>query len=93
MSKLIVTDELWSLVEPILPQHEPSPKGGHPPVSDRVCLTGILFVLRTGIRWNDLPVEMGCGSGSTSSRPGSGNSATSCCWPSCVGQRRSTSAG
>ncbi len=60
MSKLIVTDELWSLIQPILPTHEPSPKGGHPAVPDRVCLTGILFVLKTGIPWEDFPQEMGC---------------------------------
>jgi transposase len=60
MSKLLVTDELWSRVEPLLPKHEPSPKGGHPPVDDRVCLTGILFVLKTGIPWEDFPQEMGC---------------------------------
>ena len=33
------------------------------PISDRAALTGILFVLRSGIRWSELPVEMGCGSG------------------------------
>lgn len=60
MSKLLVTDELWELVEPILPKHHPSSKGGHPPVDDRVCLGGILFVLRTGIPWEDFPQEMGC---------------------------------
>ena len=60
MSKLLVTDELWALVSPLFPKHEPSPKGGHPRVSDRVCLTGILFVLRTGIGWEDFPQEMGC---------------------------------
>ena len=60
MAKPIVTDELWSLVEPLLPKHPPSPKGGHPRVPDRVCLTGILFVLRTGIGWEDFPQEMGC---------------------------------
>jgi transposase len=60
MSKLLVTDELWSLVEPILPKHEPSPKGGKPRVPDRVCLTGILFVLKTGLPWEDFPQEMGC---------------------------------
>lgn len=60
MSKLLVTDELWALVEPVLPAHEPSPKGGHPRTSDRVCLTGIIFVLRTGIGWEDFPHEMGC---------------------------------
>jgi transposase len=60
MSKLLVTDDLWALVEPLLPKHEPSPKGGHPRVPDRVCLTGILFVLKTGLPWEDFPHEMGC---------------------------------
>ena len=65
MAKPLVPDELWELVEPLLPRHEPSPKGGHPRVDDRVCLTGILFVLKTGIAWEDLPCELGCGSGMT----------------------------
>jgi transposase len=60
MAKLLVTDKLWALVEPLLPKHTPSPKGGQPPVSDRVCLTGILFVLKTGLPWEDFPREMGC---------------------------------
>jgi transposase len=60
MPKLLVPDELWELVEPLLPKRTPSPKGGHPPVDDRVCLTGILFVLKTGIGWEDFPQEMGC---------------------------------
>jgi transposase len=60
MATLLVTDELWELVEPILPRHEPSPKGGKPRTPDRVCLTGILFVLKTGIQWEDFPHEMGC---------------------------------
>jgi len=60
MSKPLVTDELWGIVEPLLPKHDPSPKGGRPRVSDRVCFTGILFVLKTGIPWEDFPCEMGC---------------------------------
>src|SRR5215212_8906561 len=60
MPKLLVPDELWELVEPLLPKRIPSPKGGHPPVDDRVCLTGILFVLKTGIPWELFPREMGC---------------------------------
>jgi transposase len=60
MSKLLVTDDLWELVEPLLPVHVPSPNGGRPRVSDRICLTGILFVLKTGIPWEDFPCEMGC---------------------------------
>jgi transposase len=60
MGKLLVPDELWELVEPILPKHPPSPKGGKPRTPDRVCLSGILFVLKTGIPWEDFPQEMGC---------------------------------
>lgn len=60
MAKLLVDDDLWALVEPLLPAFTPSPKGGQPPVDNRVCLTGILFVLKTGIPWEDFPHEMGC---------------------------------
>lgn len=60
MGKLLVPDELWRLVEPVLPEHPPSPRGGKPRTPDRVCLTGILFVLKTGIPWEDFPQEMGC---------------------------------
>src|ERR1700710_3090507 len=63
MSKLLVPDDLWAVVEPLLPPARPRPKGGRPPVSDRAALTGILFVLRTGLPWEYLPAEMGCGSG------------------------------
>jgi transposase len=65
MKRPLVTDELWSIVEPLLPAQQPKPKGGRPRVSDRAALTGILFVLRSGIAWEMLPLEMGCGSGVT----------------------------
>jgi transposase len=65
MAKPIVSDELWGLVEPLLPEEPPKPKGGRPRISDRACLTGILFVLITGLPWEYLPQEMGCGSGMT----------------------------
>jgi transposase len=60
MGKLLVPDELWALVEPILPKHPYVPGVGKPRVPDRICLTGILFVLKTGIPWEDFPQEMGC---------------------------------
>ena len=60
MAQLLVPDALWEVVEPLLPKHEPNPKGGHPRVPDRVCLTGILFVLKTGLPWEEFPREMGC---------------------------------
>ena len=65
MPKPLVTDELWIVVEPLLPKQPPKPKGGRPRVNDRAALTGILFVLKSGIPWEMLPQEMGCGSGMT----------------------------
>jgi transposase len=65
MAKALLTDELWELIKPILPKRPARPKGGRPPVPDRQALTGILFVLRTGIPWEYLPQEMSCGSGMT----------------------------
>src|SRR6516165_3878877 len=65
MSKPLVSDALWALVAPLLPAERPKPKGGRPRISDRAALTGILFVLKSGIPWEMLPQEMGCGSGMT----------------------------
>lgn len=65
MAKPLLTDELWELIEPLLPPEPSKPKGGRPKIPDRQALTGILFVLKTGIGWEDLPQEMGCGSGMT----------------------------
>lgn len=65
MAKLLVTDELWELISPLIPKHVCSPKGGHPRVDDRVCLAGILFVLKTGIGWEDFPHRAGTTSGMT----------------------------
>ena len=65
MAEPLVSDELWAVIEPLIPTHEPSPKGGRPRVEDRKALTGILFVLKSGIPWEMLPQEMGCGSGMT----------------------------
>jgi transposase len=65
MSRLLVEDRLWELVEPLLPP--PKPRRfrypGRKALDNRAALTGILFILKTGLPWNDLPREMGCGSG------------------------------
>ena len=60
MSKPLVSDELWAVVTPLLPQEPPKPKGGRPRISDRAALTGILVVLKSGIGWELLPQELGC---------------------------------
>jgi transposase len=57
MAAPLVSDDRWALVEPLLPPHPPRPKGGRPPVPDRACVTGIVFVLKTGIQWEDLPQD------------------------------------
>ena len=58
-------DELWEAIEPLLPDEPPKPKGGRPRIDGRAALAGIVFVLKSGIPWEMLPKEMGCGSGST----------------------------
>jgi transposase len=65
MAKPLLPEALWARVHPLLPPPRARPRGGRPPVDDRAALTGILFVLRTGIGWEYLPQEMGCGSGMT----------------------------
>ena len=62
MAKVLVDDALWELIEPHLPRRKPQ-RTGRPRVPDRAALTGIIFVLQTGIPWEYLPREMGCGSG------------------------------
>src|SRR3954464_1410988 len=62
----IVSDELWELVEPLLPVKERRFRyPGRKRLPDRQALQGILFVLHTGISWPHLPLELGFGSGVT----------------------------
>ncbi len=66
MAKPLVSDELWARVQPLLPVVERRYRyPGRKRIADRAALTGILFVLKTGIPWEHLPQEMGCGSGMT----------------------------
>jgi transposase len=65
MAKQLVDDKLWGILAPLIPPAPPRPKGGRPRIPDRAALSGILFVLKTGIQWEWLPQEMGCGSGMT----------------------------
>jgi transposase len=65
MAKKHVTEKLWEAIAPLLPEPKPSPKGGRPPIPNRACLEGIIFVLKTGMSWQMLPTRLGYGSGST----------------------------
>jgi transposase len=68
MAKKRVSESLWKAIAPLLPEPKPSPKGGRPPVPDRACLEGIIFVLKSGMPWQMLPSRLGYGSGSTCGR-------------------------
>lgn len=66
MAKPLVSDGLWERIEPLLPAVQRRYRyPGRKRVPDRAALTGVLFVLKTGIPWEHLPQEMGCGSGMT----------------------------
>lgn len=67
MAKPLLDDELWEIIEPLLPKPKRRRRRypGRKPLDNRKVLTGILFVLQTGIPWEYLPREMGCGSGMT----------------------------
>jgi len=61
----LISDELWEIMKPLLPPLKP--RGykypGRKPMDPRRALTGILCVLRSGIPWEMLPQELGCGTG------------------------------
>jgi len=63
MARPLLPDDLWDEIAPLLPPPRPRPKGGRRPIENRAALTGILFVLRSGLPGEMLPAEMGCGSG------------------------------
>ena len=66
-SRRLVSDQLWELLEPLIPPPPRAKNGrtGRPRVDDRAALNGILFVAENGIAWKKLPVELGFGSGIT----------------------------
>jgi transposase len=65
MAKPVINDELWGKIEPLLPPPKPrrSRFPGRKPLDNRKILTGIVFVLKMGIPWEELPKELGSGSG------------------------------
>jgi transposase len=65
MKRSVVSQKLWKSLQPLLPTSPLSRRGGRPRLDDKAALNGILFVLTTGIPWEDLPQELGFGSGMT----------------------------
>ena len=67
MARRPVSKALWLQLQPLIPVFTSSSKGGARKlaVSDEAALNGILFVLQTGIPWEDLPQSLGFGSGMT----------------------------
>jgi transposase len=63
----LVSDQLWAIVEPLLPAPPRPPYGGrHRTISDRNCFAAIVFMARTSTPWRLLPArELGCGSPAT----------------------------
>ena len=62
----MVSDDLWETIEPLLPSEDRKLRGrGRPRVPARVALSGIVYVLKTGIPWKRLPKQLGYGSGVT----------------------------
>ena len=65
MATALLDDRLWAVLASLLPPPARRRRRypGRKPLEHRQVLTGILFVLKTGIPWEWLPQEMGCGSG------------------------------
>lgn len=59
MASKIVSDDLWTIVEPLLPTPQASPCGGRPPISNRAALTGIIVPVSHGAccrrKWGAVP--------------------------------------
>ena len=62
----LVPDSLWARIQPLLPRHQPDPRGGRPRIPDRAVLAAIIYMLRTGVPWRLLPAkQFGAGSPTT----------------------------
>ena len=68
MARPLLPDRLWAITESLRPPEPAKPQGGRRRLANQTALTGILFVLRSGIPWKMLVQEMGC------------RSAMTCCW-------------
>jgi hypothetical protein len=87
MHETLVSDELWEIIEPLLPPDPPKEKGGRPRIPNRKVFAGIVYVLKSGVPWRMLPNEIGGGSGqlagvvcATGRNPACGGDYTASCW-------------
>ena len=56
----LISDALWERIEPLLLPENPNPKDGQPRMDSRKAMEAILYVLRTGCKWEDLPSLIHC---------------------------------
>lgn len=54
--ELQLTDDQWGLISDLFENPDPNPEGGRPRCDSRLCVEGILWILRTGARWRDMPI-------------------------------------
>jgi putative transposase len=54
-----VDDELWNIIHEILGELDPPAKTGRPRTGQRQALNGIIYQMRTGCQWNQLPRQFG----------------------------------
>ena len=54
-----VSDELWAKIEPVLAEHDPAKDMGRKRIDQRRALDGIIYRMRSGVQWNQLPKEFG----------------------------------
>jgi transposase len=61
MNRGDLTDAHWDRLQPLLPpqRHGKGTKGGRPSINHRQIINGILWILRTGAPWEDLPARYG----------------------------------
>lgn len=53
-----LSEKHWSLIEPLLPRQDFS-RGGRPRADDRKTIEGIIWILRTGAQWDEMPAKYG----------------------------------
>lgn len=52
-----IPDELWQTIEPVLADLDPPKPTGRPRIDPRAALDALIFRLRSGCQWNQLPKE------------------------------------